>query len=160
MGFTPDLVAGVWFGHPQNVPLKGVFSSYAAQAWHDVVDTFYTNHPRPPQPFYTASNEFAALNGLIHLIDPKGVAEAKKALAAKGIKGDGLNGLAPSVTTQRKTQKALQPDEQEDSPAPFSVKVDGQSVNLDPTPVAANPAEKPNEPSPTAPVPPPLPPLN
>lgn len=80
MGFTPDLVAGVWMGNPKNVPLHGVFSSNTAKVWHDFAEAYYKAHPTPPQKFFLASNEYAARAGLIHLVDPEGMADAKKKL--------------------------------------------------------------------------------
>lgn len=80
MGYTADMVAGVWMGNPKNTPLHGVFSSNAAKVWHDFAVTYYKSHNIPPQKFYTASDEYAATHGLVHLVDPVGVAEARKRL--------------------------------------------------------------------------------
>lgn len=96
MGFTPDLAAGVWMGNPKNTPLHGVFSSNAAQAWHDFAEAYYKINPTPPQPFFVASNEYAVRAGLVHLIDAKGVAEAKKKLSIEKLtlddeESDGLS---------------------------------------------------------------------
>lgn len=83
MGFTPDMVAGVWMGNPKYIPLRGVFSSNSAKVWHDFAEGYYKAHPTPPQQFYVASNEYAAKAGLVHLIDKAGVAEAKKKLSVE-----------------------------------------------------------------------------
>ncbi len=83
MGFTPDLVAGVWMGNPKYVPLHGVFSSNAAKVWHDFAEGYYKAHPTPPQRFFTASNDYAAKAGLVHLVDREGVADAKKKLSVE-----------------------------------------------------------------------------
>lgn len=89
MGFTPEVVAGVWFGDPANQPLNGVFSFNSAQIWHDYVVEYYKAYPAPPSRFFVASDAYAAKAGLVHLIDPLGVAEAKKAL--KNQKEEGLS---------------------------------------------------------------------
>ncbi|MCA9807832.1 MAG: hypothetical protein KC476_07745, partial [Cyanobacteria bacterium HKST-UBA06] len=99
MGFTPDMVCGVWFGDPANQPLHGVGSYNAAMAWHDYSTYYFETYKSQPRPFFLASDEYAARNGLVHLIDPVGVALAKKnlknekedalALDAQTLEGDG-----------------------------------------------------------------------
>ncbi len=78
MGFTPDMVAGVWMGDPKNTPMHGVYGSNAALVWHEYAETYYKEHPIPPQNFFVASNDYAARMGLIHLVDPTGLEAAKK----------------------------------------------------------------------------------
>jgi penicillin-binding protein 1A len=51
MGFTPDMVAGVWMGNEKYVPLRGVFSSNAAKVWHDFSEKYYELKPIPPTDF-------------------------------------------------------------------------------------------------------------
>ncbi len=84
MGITPDMVTGIWMGDPANKPMHGVYGSNAAAVWHQYAIQFYKDHNVPPQRFFIASDDFAATHGLIHLIDPQGVAEAKKKLGAEG----------------------------------------------------------------------------
>ncbi len=96
MGFTPDMVAGVWMGNPRNIPLHGVFSSNTAQVWHDFAEEYYKAHPIPPQQFFTASNEYAARSGLVHLVDKASLADAKNKLKVEKLaSGDESEAIAP-----------------------------------------------------------------
>lgn len=123
MGFTPDIVAGVWMGNQKNIPLHGVFSSNSAKAWHDFADAYYKLHPTPPQKFFSASNEYAAKAGLVHLVDPDGLAEAKKKItveklavehesgAQKSPSAD-AQGAPPSKKATKKRSSAVTPSKQ------------------------------------------------
>jgi penicillin-binding protein 1A len=71
MGFTPEVVGGVWMGNKRNIPLHGVFSSNSAKVWHEVVSAYYIAHPTPPQSFFKASAAYAAKAGIIHLVNEK-----------------------------------------------------------------------------------------
>jgi membrane peptidoglycan carboxypeptidase len=51
MGFTRDMVAGVWMGNEKYVPLHGVFSSNSAKVWHDFAAKYYELKPVPPSDF-------------------------------------------------------------------------------------------------------------
>jgi penicillin-binding protein 1A len=133
MGFTSDMVTGVWFGNTRNVPLHGVFSSDAAAVWHQFAVHFYKEHPRPETPFFLASDEYAAKSQLVHLMDPKGVAEARKRLGALALGSEvtfGAEGGVPSTATATVSNPANRIQIQEDpAAAGFSVKVDGQAVS-------------------------------
>lgn len=50
-GFTPDMVATIWMGNEKYVPLRGVYSSNAAQVWHDFAHAYYEAHDIPPRQF-------------------------------------------------------------------------------------------------------------
>jgi penicillin-binding protein 1A len=50
-GYTPDMVAVVWMGHLQNLPLRGVFSSNCATVWADFAERYYEVHPTEAAPF-------------------------------------------------------------------------------------------------------------
>ena len=44
MGYTPNLVAGVWVGNNDNSPMKSVTGALgAAYIWHDFMESFYAN---------------------------------------------------------------------------------------------------------------------
>lgn len=127
VGFTSDMVTGVWFGNTRNVPLHGVFSSDAAAAWHRYAENFYHNHPRPETPFFQASNEYGAKAQLVHLIDPAGVAEARRHMK------NSLLGSEVSFGSQAEASAVSKPSARiemtEETPTgEFSVKVDGQAV--------------------------------
>jgi penicillin-binding protein 1C len=50
VGYTPDLVVGVWVGNADNRPMRGVSGvTGAAPIWHDIVEDALTG--RPPRPF-------------------------------------------------------------------------------------------------------------
>ncbi len=50
IGYTPDLVAGVWVGNPDNTPMVGVSGvTGAAPIWHDFMELSLRG--RPPKPF-------------------------------------------------------------------------------------------------------------
>lgn len=110
MGFTPDMVAGVWMGDPSNKPMHGVFGANAAQVWHDYADAYYQAHPIPTQEFFTASSDYAVRAGLVHLVDTAGLADAKKRLAAEHVS------LVDQFDTQKKpTAKKAGPQAPPDS---------------------------------------------
>lgn len=50
-GYTPDLTAVVWFGNSKYVPLRYVFSSYAANAWREFAEAYYQHNPIPATTF-------------------------------------------------------------------------------------------------------------
>lgn len=52
-GFTPDTVTVVWLGNSKNRPLKGLFSSNAANVWHDFMARYYALNPTPSGRFGT-----------------------------------------------------------------------------------------------------------
>ncbi|MEI6791405.1 MAG: penicillin-binding transpeptidase domain-containing protein, partial [Myxococcaceae bacterium] len=126
VGFTSDMVTGVWFGNTKNVPLHGVFSSDAAVAWHRYTEEFYKNHPRPETAFFHASNEYAAKAQLLHLIDPIGVAEARRHMGSPLLSSEVSFG---AKTPASKVRTGIRIDITEDEPVGrLSVKVDGQAV--------------------------------
>ncbi len=88
MGFTPDLVAGVWMGDPANKPMHGVFGANSAKVWHAFADVYYKTHNIPPQKFFVASSDYAAKMGIIHLVDPDGLADAKRKLGVENLDKD------------------------------------------------------------------------
>ena len=51
MGFTPDMVAGVWMGNEKYVPLKGVFSFHAAKVWGEFAKKYYEIRNVPARDF-------------------------------------------------------------------------------------------------------------
>lgn len=51
MGFTPDMVAGIWMGNSKYQPLHGLFSSVAAATWGDFAKKYYEIKNIPPQNF-------------------------------------------------------------------------------------------------------------
>jgi penicillin-binding protein 1A len=112
MGFTPDMVAGLWMGDPKNTPMHGVYGADAAKAWHAYAVEYYQSHAIPPQQFFIASNEYAAKMGLIHLVDPKGLAEAKQKL--------GIQKLANEDNSEQIGQKKSAPTSSATKPKPTS----------------------------------------
>ncbi|XVJ51528.1 MAG: PBP1A family penicillin-binding protein [Vampirovibrio sp.] len=54
-GYTRDFVGVLWFGHPQNIPLKGVGSGYCVETWKHFADDYYNTHPLPPRPLEGAT---------------------------------------------------------------------------------------------------------
>jgi hypothetical protein len=68
MGFTPDLVTGVWVGNTDNSPMKDVLSVRGAgQIWHAFMEAALDG--TPPRPFVrppgVVEAEVCALNGLL-----------------------------------------------------------------------------------------------
>jgi penicillin-binding protein 1C len=76
VGYTPQIVAGVWVGNNDNTPMEGVSSSRgAAPIWHNVMERIYNeghaqrilgevieNFPRPPG---LTAVEVCAVSGLL-----------------------------------------------------------------------------------------------
>ncbi|HSJ55436.1 MAG TPA: transglycosylase domain-containing protein, partial [Anaerolineae bacterium] len=76
VGYTPQIVTGVWVGNNDNTPMEGVSSSRgAAPIWHNVMERIYSeghaqrilgeivdNFPRPPG---LVSVEVCAVSGLL-----------------------------------------------------------------------------------------------
>jgi penicillin-binding protein 1C len=76
LGYTPQIVAGVWVGNNDNTPMEGVSSSRGAgPLWHNVMERIYNeghaerllgevleNFPRPPG---LAAVEVCAVSGLL-----------------------------------------------------------------------------------------------
>ena len=51
IGYTPQLVTGVWVGNSDNAPMPGALSSYtAAPIWHDFMITALGGQPVQPFP--------------------------------------------------------------------------------------------------------------
>jgi penicillin-binding protein 1A len=50
-GFTSDMVATVWMGNDQYVPLHGVFSSNSAMVWGNFAREYYKMNPTPVAEF-------------------------------------------------------------------------------------------------------------
>lgn len=127
MGFTPDMVAGVWFGHPANKPLKFVFSSNAAKAWQEFATDFYTKHPRPPLPFFTASGEYALKAHLAYLFNKDEVAEARKKVRGLKEDEDRLNSAFVKPSEKVPAKVAIQ-NTPSKTPEEFTLKINGQKV--------------------------------
>ena len=52
LGYTPDLVVGVWVGNADNTPMKGVTGiTGAAPVWHDVMEEAHRLLGLPPKEF-------------------------------------------------------------------------------------------------------------
>lgn len=51
VGYTPDLLAGVWLGfdQPKRIMAGATGGSFAVPVWAAVVRTYYKNHPKPPE---------------------------------------------------------------------------------------------------------------
>ena len=126
MGFTPDLVAGVWFGHPANKPLKYVFSTNAASAWQEFATEFYKKHPRPPVPFFTASGEYALKAHLAYLFNKEEVAEARKK-AHDANEDNTLDTVFVKRSERPITKVATNKTEQEHE---FTIKINGERVDV------------------------------
>ncbi len=76
VGYTPQIVTGVWVGNNDNVPMEGVSSSRgAAPVWHNVMERIYNeghaqrvlgeivdNFPKPPG---LVTAEVCAVSGLL-----------------------------------------------------------------------------------------------
>jgi 1A family penicillin-binding protein len=68
VGYSPDMVVGVWVGNADNEPMRHVSGvTGAAPIWHDVMEELLGS--RPPQPFTRpaglVSREVCATNGLL-----------------------------------------------------------------------------------------------
>lgn len=163
MGFTPDLVCGVWFGNRNNTPLHGVFSFNSAQVWHDFAEAYFKLHPTPPHKFFIASDDYAAKTGLVHLMDPQGVAAAK--LRIKNYKEPSLNDTAggsllnPEALDTQATDAttttpatSTTPSTPKPTTAPVAPTAPQAPINNPetPTPPSVNP-ETPTPPIPTSP---------
>lgn len=50
VGYTPDLLAGVWLGfdRPKRIMAGATGGSFAVPVWAEVVRTYYQNHDKPP----------------------------------------------------------------------------------------------------------------
>lgn len=64
-GFTPDMVATIWMGNEKYVPLRGVYSSDAAQVWHDFAEGYYAEHDIPPRAFELPPNSGVPNKGVV-----------------------------------------------------------------------------------------------
>lgn len=52
LGYTPDLVVGVWVGNADNTPMKGVTGiTGAAPVWHDIMEEAHRLLSLPPKEF-------------------------------------------------------------------------------------------------------------
>lgn len=141
MGFTSDLATGVWFGNSRNIPLSGVFSSNSAKVWHDYMTHFYETHPRKAEPFFIASNTYAARAHLTHLIDAKGVQ-----LVRRNLKGLDDELTFNDVGSGKPTLGRIEGFD-EGKPTQFAVKIDGQTVNVEKQPSATGRIEPVETPS-------------
>jgi len=68
VGYTPDLVAGVWVGNADNQPMRDVTGiAGAAPIWHDVMESALKGQPARdfPQPDGLTRVEVCALSGLL-----------------------------------------------------------------------------------------------
>jgi membrane peptidoglycan carboxypeptidase len=68
VGYTPDLVTGVWVGNTDNTPMKDVLGvAGAGQIWHDVMASALESTPATPfnPPPGVAEAEVCALSGLL-----------------------------------------------------------------------------------------------
>jgi 1A family penicillin-binding protein len=68
VGYTPDLVTGVWVGNTNNTPMKDVLGvAGAGQIWHDFMATVLQGTPSTPfnPPQGVAEAEVCALSGLL-----------------------------------------------------------------------------------------------
>lgn len=72
LGYTPDLVVGVWVGNADNEPMKNVSGvTGAAPIWHDLMEALHKGRPvrtfNPPAGFVEAT--VCSLNGLLPVAD-------------------------------------------------------------------------------------------
>ncbi|MCD6291659.1 MAG: penicillin-binding protein 1C [Anaerolineae bacterium] len=68
VGYTPDLVTGVWVGNPDNEPMIGVSGvTGAAPIWHDFMELALRGHPAQPfrRPDGLVDVEICADSGLL-----------------------------------------------------------------------------------------------
>ena len=68
VGYTPDLVTGVWVGNTDNTPMKDVLGvAGAGQVWHDFMDAVLKGTPASPfsPPNGVVQADVCALSGLL-----------------------------------------------------------------------------------------------
>jgi len=137
MGFTADMVAGVWMGDPKNTPMHGVFGANSAKVWHSFAEGYYASHDIPPQDFFTASNDYAAKNGLIHLVDRSGLADAKKRIKVDDLDKKpvifGINAVKP------KPSQGTTSDSPEGAPASEGASTSEDSTGVKPSGPVSSP---------------------
>ena len=72
VGYTPEMVVGVWVGNADNEPMRHVSGvTGAAPIWNDVIQQLLKTHPARefPQPPGLAQETVCAINGLLPLQD-------------------------------------------------------------------------------------------
>ena len=157
VGFTPQLVVGVWFGNDDSSPTRGA-SSTAAYAWRQFVSQFIEGLPVEKFP------ELPRLSGRKGSIKAKPVKPGKVVADKAGRSRSESSDPPPTSRPERSESEAPAPAASDPAPAqPRSseptVRQSEPSPSSGPAPVA--PAPAPSSPSPdpipTAPAPAPAP---
>ncbi|MBT9313746.1 transglycosylase domain-containing protein [Leptothoe kymatousa] len=144
IGFTPDLVVGVWFGNDDSSPTRGA-SSTAAYAWRKFVEQFIEDLPVEKFP------ELPRLSGREGSIEAKPV-KPGKVIAEKAGSSRRSSDSAPR---QSAPEPAPQPRRAEE-PAP-QPRADPAPRRSTPPPVRQEPVTPAPAPTPTSPAPAPIP---
>lgn len=142
IGFTPQLVVGVWFGNDDSSPTRGA-SSTAAYAWREFVSQFIDDLPVEKFP------ELPRLSGREGSIEAKPV-KPGKVVAEKAGRGSSSRNEAPR---QEPAPRRSEPRQATSSPAP-----EPQAPRqADPQPSPSWTPEPAPAPAPAAPAPAPAP---
>ncbi|MCB0226046.1 MAG: hypothetical protein KDI02_20325, partial [Anaerolineae bacterium] len=87
VGYTPEMVVGVWVGNADNEPMRHVSGvTGAAPIWRDVTQQLLKTHPARefPQPPGLIEETVCALNGLLPVKQGSGVSGQGSAVGSQG----------------------------------------------------------------------------